>query len=359
MQQYRTKYESVEADQFTGINNPFGIEIEVHLCNYRMCDLCGGDNQEHTIIKGTNIILAPKDWVVRFEDGRIVAYNDTAFQRLFEPVSAPSVPDALKELQELMEELPVDWVGTAGLGYDADKEANEWQRKWNKAFAAATSQLSVQPQSEGGLQWVKASKRVPKSKGWIVLKDHKKANGFYWFDGEKFLETELTEDSVWLDESVPQNLIQVEGRLRWIKGRYNELYRQVKSGIETPCLADYNWDLGDKTKIYRDICRVKPDHLDLTSRGVGYGSVKPYQWHDETLTEEQAFVMMCEHSNVEWIPVASPSTANTEEAKREQQTAIAFHRWMELESWEHEYREQRAFSIEELYELFLTETKQQ
>lgn len=104
-----------------------------------------------------------------------------------------------------------------------------------------------------------------------------------------------------------------EGGLQWVKGRYDELYRQVKSGVETPCLADYNWDLGDKTKVCRDICRVKPDHLDLTSRGVGYGSVKPYQWHDETLTEEQAFVMMCEHSNVEWIPASSPSTANTEE----------------------------------------------
>lgn len=100
--------------------------------------------------------------------------------------------------------------------------------------------------------------------------------------------------------------------------------------------------------------KTLPDESeDVIFRFVYNKSALLYPWEFLKANPERA-------KEVEWLKEsASPSTANTEEGAEKQKTAIAFHRWMELESWEHEYREQRAFSIEEFYELFLTETKQQ
>jgi hypothetical protein len=105
--------------------------------------------------------------------------------------------------------------------------------------------------------------------------------------------------------------VQSEGGLQWVKGGYDKLYRQVKSGIETPCMVDYH--PRKEETVYRDICSIKYPWLELRCRGTGYGEVKDFLFWDKDLTEEQAFIKLCEHRNVEWICFASPSTANTEE----------------------------------------------
>jgi hypothetical protein len=49
----------------------------------------------------------------------------------------PVAPAALHTLNELVEELPADWLGTGSDGDAADREADDWQRRWNAALAAA------------------------------------------------------------------------------------------------------------------------------------------------------------------------------------------------------------------------------
>jgi hypothetical protein len=49
-----------------------------------------------------------------------------------------SKQDVLAELEGLMEELPVDWLGTGGLGSKPDKEAKEWEEKWDAVYKSAS-----------------------------------------------------------------------------------------------------------------------------------------------------------------------------------------------------------------------------
>lgn len=86
--------------------------------------------------------------------------------------------------------------------------------------------------------------------------------------------------------------------LRWIKGEYERLYEQVKSGKRTVCYADYNFSAEIKP---RDICTIRPrpegQQLELVSRGHGYGSTLDAS----SGTEIERFIQMCLEVNVEWL----------------------------------------------------------
>ena len=160
MQQYRKKQEIIDAEQFLGGTTLLGEEIIEHQCDYRMCDLCGGDNQKHLVVSNTNIIITQGNWLVRFREGnRLSYYSNEAFERFFEPVSAPSVSSS-KELMKMASKAAVEY--TALIATDFMEVKTVFFDGYNSGYKAGISQLSVQPQSEGGLQW------VPLSKGYVL-----------------------------------------------------------------------------------------------------------------------------------------------------------------------------------------------
>lgn len=299
MQQYRQKHEIVEAEQFFGGNIILGREVVEHQCDYRMCLLCGGDHQKHLVVTGTSIILQPGNWLVRFAKGNMLSYSKESFERVFEPVSAPSVPDSQHDCTLTDQELIV--------------VCEEWIQKLIDS---------------GGKEWCM----------FVPARPNKDPDLLFSELVERF-KAKLSQ---------PQS----EGGLQWAKGRYDELYRQVKSGIETPCLVDYRWD---ENTVCRDICRIKPHNLELSSRGHCYGSIfmRPGR------SEEQEFISMCKSANVEWIPAASPSTANTEEGadpRLIERIAIEF--LDDIRDYERENGVQVCFderSSEELFEIFKSE----
>lgn len=63
--------------------------------------------------------------------GKIIATTDPS-------LGLPLLP-AIEEntLQQLVDELPVDWLGTGGLGSNPDKEAEDWKKRWDVAYKAA------------------------------------------------------------------------------------------------------------------------------------------------------------------------------------------------------------------------------
>jgi hypothetical protein len=79
----------------------------------------------------------------------------------------------------------------------------------------------------------------------------------------------------------------------WVQGDYDRLYDQVKSGKRTVCYVDYN---RFSETVYRDICTIKAETMEFTSRGVGYGGVA----HLEGATKDD-FIQLCKEMNVEWL----------------------------------------------------------
>lgn len=82
----------------------------------------------------------------------VVASNDPALKEL------PILPNAeenssIATLQQLMEELPVDWLGTGGLGSDPDGEGNKWIKKWDKAYKAASKKQFTEEDMRKAVSW--------------------------------------------------------------------------------------------------------------------------------------------------------------------------------------------------------------
>lgn len=95
----------------------------------------------------------------------------------------------------------------------------------------------------------------------------------------------------------------------WVKSQYDQLYEQVKTGKRTVCYIDYHAHGVDK--VYRDICTIRPDVLEFSSRGVGYGCAQ-YMDGDEKTN----FIQFCEKMNVEWLR-ESPSLAPDQSGKED------------------------------------------
>lgn len=78
----------------------------------------------------------------------------------------------------------------------------------------------------------------------------------------------------------------------WVKGQYDQLYDQAKRGKRTVCYVDYDRDLG-----IRDVCDIDPANMCFGVRGRGYGDPDYYSG----MEEKEAFIMICENINVEWL----------------------------------------------------------
>lgn len=87
----------------------------------------------------------------------------------------------------------------------------------------------------------------------------------------------------------------------WILGQYDRLYEQVQSGTRTVCYVDYNsW--GTET-VFRDICTIKAETMEFSSRGHGYGTAKYMSGNEKKL-----FIELCESIKVTWLD-ESPTAA--------------------------------------------------
>ena len=81
---YKRKPVIIEAEQYDGSNNPFGV-LKTHQCDYRMCPLCGGDNQLHVYIKGTYDIAKPNEFIIKNGNGEYAICGPVTFNNLYEP----------------------------------------------------------------------------------------------------------------------------------------------------------------------------------------------------------------------------------------------------------------------------------
>lgn len=82
----------------------------------------------------------------------------------------------------------------------------------------------------------------------------------------------------------------------WVKGHYDRLYDQLKSGKRSVCYVDYRWDTDMEP--CRDICTIREGHMEFSARGISYGGVA-YIRIDEN--EKEEFISECERLNVEWL----------------------------------------------------------
>jgi hypothetical protein len=87
MARYQKKPVVIYAEQYDGTNNPFGI-IEYHKCDYRMCPLCGGDNQSHAYIKTLEggHIATVGDFIIKGIQGEFYPCKPDIFEQTYTPV---------------------------------------------------------------------------------------------------------------------------------------------------------------------------------------------------------------------------------------------------------------------------------
>jgi len=80
---YRKIKHDVDAEQYTGSNQPLGQLIVGHACNYRMCDLCGGSNQPTTFVRidGKVWRIKVSDYLVREPNGSYDVYSKDDFEQ--------------------------------------------------------------------------------------------------------------------------------------------------------------------------------------------------------------------------------------------------------------------------------------
>ena len=83
---YRKKPVVIEAEQFTGDNNPFGV-IEFHQCTYRMCPLCQGDDELHAYIKTLEggHIATEGDFIIKGINGEFYPCKPDIFEKTYDP----------------------------------------------------------------------------------------------------------------------------------------------------------------------------------------------------------------------------------------------------------------------------------
>lgn len=87
VKKFRKKPVEIEAEQFTGQNNPF-LVVEEHRCNYRMCPLCGGDNERHAYIRTLEggHIVSKGDWVIKGIQGEFYPCKPDIFEKTYDSV---------------------------------------------------------------------------------------------------------------------------------------------------------------------------------------------------------------------------------------------------------------------------------
>jgi hypothetical protein len=91
----------------------------------------------------------------------------------------------------------------------------------------------------------------------------------------------------------------------WITGEYDRLYDQLKAEPDRKivCWVDYEWrwkeaDGTTTTEICRDICAIRGDQMEFSSRGHGYGGTMAiFKGEDE----KTYFLQECERLHVQWL----------------------------------------------------------
>lgn len=84
---YRKKPVVIDAEQYDGNNNPFGV-VEFHQFDYRMCPVCGGDNERHAIIKtleGAHFATVG-DFIIKGVKGEFYPCKPDIFEKTYEKV---------------------------------------------------------------------------------------------------------------------------------------------------------------------------------------------------------------------------------------------------------------------------------
>jgi hypothetical protein len=139
----------------------------------------------------------------------------------------------------------------------------------------------------------------------------------------------LPSDLEYLDES---GLQFTQGDAVWVKGDYERLYHQIKSGKRTVCFIDYTPFGQDKT--FRDICTIRAETMEFTSRGHGYGGGK----YQDAVYEKKEFLEECKKLNVEWL----------DESPSNQSDAVEFLDYLQ----KHGFYLSLIYSNEQLYDQF-------
>lgn len=128
----------------------------------------------------------------------------------------------------------------------------------------------------------------------------------------------------------------------WRKDSYDRLYDQVKGGKRTVCYVDYNFP-NDPTLPVRDICTIRPNHMEFTARGIGYGGAGALLKGED---EKTFFLKECERLNVEWLDESGIPAAGND--------AVEFFEWASLymNGYKTEEEPNRELTSTQLYELF-------
>ena len=109
-----------DAVQYVKEMDVFGIILK-HQCDYRMCPLCGGDNQIHDYIetpKGS-VIVKPGDYIAKEANGEFKVYGESVFNIFFRKVSDVPKSYTKEDVRDLF-----------GKFYEQVKHGDEEHQKW-------------------------------------------------------------------------------------------------------------------------------------------------------------------------------------------------------------------------------------
>jgi len=82
---------------------------------------------------------------------------------------------------------------------------------------------------------------------------------------------------------------------------YEKLFELICAGKIAVGFVDYQWS-GDE--VLKDVCsinRFQENRINISVRGMSYGSVYPFMLEDFNKTEKELFIGLCRSCNLEFI----------------------------------------------------------
>lgn len=325
-----------------------------------------------------------------FEDAALELRDGVSYKIIKpEPVSAPSISSNVNELwDEYSAMVEIDERGVAS------SDLTEWMDK--DGFLTAIEKFresfcpSVQPQSEGWLQWVKGTKRLPSNENLVHLRYGKDkssmATGFYDTEQGRWYYANGTPivwhpDLEWLDESAsPSTANTEEERLNKETTGFNTVAERV---AYDEGYADHEkvmtqwiekWDGSTNSGLGALLAR-KFKELN-TEEGATHRTPLEQAVHclkvlDISRKEVEAGKADCKYlcffirTTCEAFFSLNPDLLQLA-TKTQKEQQIAFAEWLDYNCYQRDpitgdYFKgfQKGFTLSQLYEIFLTETKQQ
>lgn len=182
-------------------------------------------------------------------------------------------------------------------GHESQTE-NVWQSGFAAGHDVATEKYSQMKERaekmEQGIEYAKIRLKA------LLPADEKQV---------AFIFEKVTEALAWKEEQKEVPATQ-KGAI-WITGQYDRLYDQLKAEPERRivCYVDYKWrwrndDKTDSEGVYRDICTIRGERMEFSSRGNGYGGADlMLGWYDEKIY----FLQECEKLHVQWLDEQNPT----------------------------------------------------